>query len=280
MNSSRFPFLATLLFSVLLAAPLLAQERENAKKRVWNKEERERHEAWQSLDSEQREALREALRSVWTDPAVISAREEVKHASEAYQSAIKAAVERTDPEVAALLDKVRGPDKAGEGPGFPGSPGGPSRRGFDEQIKPPGFLESLSPEEREKFRKAEEEAKRSERVVAARAELAEIRKEDEALRRKRLEAHRRLRSVTLEEMIRIDPSVAAIQKRLDGDRHRGRKGGRDKGKGREMEKGGKKIGNDRDGGGPDAKPKAEKGKAPSEEAKRDDGGKAEKAEKP
>jgi len=218
--------LAALCLSLLLV-PLsgLAEEKEgSAKPRVLEKKDREKAQAWESLSPEQREKLREALRGVWTDPAVINAREEVKHATEAYQAAIKAAVERADPSVTDLLSKVQGSGMMGVmppgGPGAPGGTGGPGSpngspmRGFDQQIRPPGFLESLSPEAREKFRKTEEEAMNSGAVKAARAELDRIREEDEALRRKRIEAHRKLRKVTVEEMIRIDPAIAPMQKRL------------------------------------------------------------------
>lgn len=229
--------LAALCLSLLLISLSgIAQEKEESSKtRVWGKKDREKVQAWESLSPEQREKLREALRGVWTDPAVINAREEVKHATEAYQAAIKAAVERADPSVTDLLSKVQGAGMMGAmspggpggpggpsgpgGPGGPGSPNGSPRRGFDQQIRPPGFLESLSPEAREKFRKTEEAAMDSEAVKAARAELDRIHEEDEALRRKRIEAHRNLRKVTVEEMIRIDPSVAEMQKRLlDGGR--------------------------------------------------------------
>jgi len=223
--------LAALCLSLLLISLSgIAQEKEESSKpRVWEKKDREKVQAWESLSPEQREKLREALRGVWTDPAVINAREEVKHATEAYQAAIKAAVERADPSVTDLLSKVQGAGMMGAmspggpsgpgGPGGPGSPNGSPRRGFDQQIRPPGFLESLSPEAREKFRKTEEEAMNSEAVKAARTELDRIHEEDEALRRKRVEAHRNLRKVTVEEMIRIDPAVAEMQKRLlDGGR--------------------------------------------------------------
>lgn len=190
---------------------------EAPKKRILGKAERERIEAWESLSPEQREKLRQALRQVWADPAVVSAREEIKHAGDAFQAAIKSAVERADPSMAEILAKLQG---GGMGPGglmLPGGPvasGGNPMRGFDEQIRPPGFLESLPPGDREKFRKAEEAAMRSEAVEGARAELARLREEDEALRRKRLEAHRKLRKVAVEEMIRIDPSIAPMEKRL------------------------------------------------------------------
>jgi len=222
----RFFVPALGLFLIPLPGGAVAQESNGPKPKVWEKGNRERNEGWETLKPEQREKLREALREVWTDPAVISAREEIKHASDAYQAAIKAAVGKFDPTVAELLAKVQGSGwKGGErgGPNFPGDPGGGSgmgsMRGFDEQLKPPGFLDSLPPETREKFRKAEAAAMETEAVKAAKAELAKIREEDEALRRKRLEAHRKLRRVTVDEMILIDPSIAAMQKKLsNGDR--------------------------------------------------------------
>ncbi len=221
-----------------------SQEAEPPKKRDGEKGG-PRSEMWKELEPGQREALREALREAWTDPAVINAREEVKQAGEAYQAAIKAAVERVDPSLVALLEKVQSVDGPwpGRGPGGPQKPGGHAGgagRGFDEQIKPPGFLDSLPPEAREQFRKAEEAALESEAVKSARADLARIREEDEALRRKRLEAHRKLRKVTLDEMVRADPSIAEIQKRLRVEERGGspekRKGGGEK-KGGKEEKG-------------------------------------------
>lgn len=229
-------------FAALLAglfwssAPADGQERGEAKPRLWEKGDRERVEAWESLSDEQRERLREALREVWTDPAVVTAREEVKHAGDAYQAAVKSAMERVDPSVAELLAKVQGsggrsPERGGAfppggpgnsggpGPGGPGGQGGGMMRGFDELFKPPGFLESLSSETRERFRKAEEEALKSEAVKQARGDLTKVRDEDDALRRKRIEAHRRLRKAILEEMVRIDPGLVETQKRLlEGNR--------------------------------------------------------------
>lgn len=210
--------------ALLGALPVAAQEKEEPKARAGEKKDRDKAGAWESLSSEQREKLRETLRGVWTDPAVINAREEVKHASDAYQAAIKAAVEKTDPAMAELLSKVQGAGMMGPlpsgAPGNPGRNGGPGPvpgspgRGFEPQIRPPGFLDSLPPEARDQFRKAEAAAIESESVKAVRAELDQIRQEDEALRRKRIEVHRKLRKVTVEEMIRIDPSIAPMQKRL------------------------------------------------------------------
>lgn len=201
-----------------------------------------RREAWESLSEEQREKLKSALRDVWTDPAVISAREEVKQASDAYQDAIKVAVSRSDPSLAEAMTKIQrshsgmaheriwgGPGRGGRDSGkgvpqtssrrgAPGEKGGTkSRRGFGDQIRPPGYMDALSKEEQEQFRRAEEAALASEAVQTARSELEKIREEGEALRRRRLDAHRNLRKVTVDEMMRIDPAIAGIRKKLSGD---------------------------------------------------------------
>ena len=55
---------------------------------------------WDSLSDEEKEKLRTALREVWTDPAVINARDEVKSAAEAYQKEIREAVSKADPSMA------------------------------------------------------------------------------------------------------------------------------------------------------------------------------------
>lgn len=215
------PFLRTvpcrLLLPICLAAGLsnAAAEGDAPKKRPWDKGEKEKAAAWESLGPEQREKLREALRNVWTDPAVINAREEVKHASEAYQAAIRSAVERADPEVAGLLAKIQSSGGMGSGMmGAPGTPGMMPPRGFEEQIRPPGFLDELAPEMRARYSKAESAAMDADAVKSARKELNDIRKEDDNLRRRRIEAHRKLRKVTVEEMLRIDPGLAEIHKRL------------------------------------------------------------------
>lgn len=216
---------------------------------IRDKGETARLEVWESLSDEQRDKLRQALRDVWTDPAVISAREEVKQAGDAYQESITAAVSRVDPSVAEVMTRIQrsnsgmahehiwgrpplaigqggkgvlppvhapGPQEKG-GSGSQEKGGSGPRRGFDDQIKPPGFLDNLPPEARDKFRRAEAAALESEVVKAARSELEKIREEDEVLRRKRLEAHRKLRKITIDEMERIDPSIAEIRKKLPGE---------------------------------------------------------------
>ena len=249
----RRQLLGPFLVALLAAGVAEGQDGAPAKGRGGERGDHERSQVWESLKPEQREKLREAMREAWTDPAVINAREEVKHATEAYQAAVKSVVERVDPSVAELLAKVQ---TAKGGKPVHGVGGGNAPRGFDEQINPPGFLERLDPEVREKFQRAEVAAMESEVVKTARSELGRIRDEDQALRRRRLEAHRQLRRVTLEEMVRIDPSLAEVQKRLGGV-----------GRGGASRKGGE--GTDRKGEGKRGKPVKSEGEKDGKDRKDD-----------
>ena len=180
--------------------------------------EAERKEMWDSLSDGEKEKLRAVLREVWSDPAVINARDEVKSAAEAYQKAIREAVSQADPSMAELMAKAK---KSSEGHIHdrigrpPSGRSGMFRRAGDYPMSPPGFSEKLSTEEQRKFRKAEEAAKETSNVVEAQAALKALQKQDEEMRRKRLEAHRQLRQALLIEMVKKDPSVKELQDRLN-----------------------------------------------------------------
>lgn len=220
MNPHITKFLATAFLAALFFFPdfAVAQGPDVSGSKGGGKDEKARIDAWESLTPEQREKLKETLRDVWADPAVIAARAEVKQASDAYQAALKAAVSRADPSIADALAKIQQANSGIAHEHISGRPllGMGPKRGFEEEFKPPGFLDSLPPEVREKFRIAEAEAMKAPSVKEARAELEEIRQEDEAVRSRRLEAYRKLRKAVMDEMVRIDPSIAGLQKHLSG----------------------------------------------------------------
>ena len=206
---------------VTLSSPLLAEGPDFPRGKPSDRGDDPRTKLWDSLSPEQRDKLREALRDVWIDPAVINAREEVKLATDAYQAAIKAAVSRADPSIAGVMAKIQESNSGLAHEHISGRPsmGSAGKSGFEGQIRPPGFLESVSPEMRQKIKKAEETAMVSPVVIAAKDELDAIRKEGDAQRRKRIEAYRKLRKVTVDEMVRIDPSLAEVQVKLLGGDH-------------------------------------------------------------
>ncbi len=132
-------------------------------------------------------------------------------------------MEKSDPLGAELLAKIQSAGGMGTGipggpgamtlPGGPGAPGMGPVRNFDEQIRPPGFLESLPPEDREKFRKAETSAMESE-AVRRPGRTGEDPRGGRGPPPQTPRGPPPLRKVTVEEMIRIDPSIAPMQKRL------------------------------------------------------------------
>ncbi|MEM9016597.1 MAG: hypothetical protein AAGC68_06255 [Verrucomicrobiota bacterium] len=195
-------------------------------------------EQWEKLEPKDQEKLREALRSVWTDPDVTAAREGVRRASEAYQEAIRSAIGKTDPSVAGLVQRMQQDNEGKMRARVGGGPGGKYayRRINEYPMGPPGFLESLSEEERVKLEAAEEKVQESPKVQEARKALEGIRKQDEALRVRRMEAHRRMRLSMLEEILQEDPSLKPVIERLaalrDGPQSGmgGGKGQRSKGK--------------------------------------------------
>ena len=199
--------------------------------------EEERRESWESLSDKEKEKLRNVLRVVWTNPSVMIARDEVKSATEAYQKAIREAVTKADPSVANLMVKV---EKSAEGRmhdrigGPPPGRSGLYRRSFDYPMSPPGFLEKLTPEEQEQFRRAELAAKGTAKVKEARNTLNALQKQDEECLRKRLEAHREMRQAILSAMVEEDPGIKELQDRLYmssaiGPKSGGPKGGGPKG---------------------------------------------------
>ncbi len=187
-----------------------------------DKGEREKSRVWESLSEEQRDQLREALRGVWSDPAVISAREEVRQASDSYQAAVRDAVKRVDPQVAELVVKLQA---ASEGEvrerigGGMHSKFGPRRSG-DYPMGPPGYLDKLSDEEKERFKRAQEKARDTEAVMQAKRELDAVQEEDSKLRIRRLAAHRKLRKAMIESMTEVDPGIESLQKRVYGEGNR------------------------------------------------------------
>ncbi|MDA7920328.1 hypothetical protein N9B73_01115 [Verrucomicrobiales bacterium] len=201
---------------------------------------------WGSLSEEEREELKQALREVWSDPTVISARAEVQQSSEAYHKAVMAAISRADPSAAKVLSKLQAlsrglPDRKGDrrGPGFRLSPRG--ERPIGESMGFPAALGDFSDEERSRFREVENEAKESPAVKKVIAELEASREKDDEVRKSKLDLYRKLRTTVLAEMVEIDPRVEELVAKLrPGPRESGVRPDGGKGKGRPVRKDGKK----------------------------------------
>ncbi len=101
---------------------------------------------YESLTPEQREQLKSARSVAKDDPAVVAAREKMKSADspearraagKAMHEAMKAAMTRQDPSLAALLEKLGPP------PGGPGGRGGPGGPPNGPMGPPPGMEDGL-----------------------------------------------------------------------------------------------------------------------------------------
>ena len=191
---------------VFLAGSSFAQDKPDGRKMS----DRER---WSQLSPEDQKRLREALRTVWSDPKVLSARENVNRSVREYQEAIRETIANQDPETAKLLEKLnRG--KGGLLPGGSGMEGAKRHysmisngRGLDQMLLPPSMIEKMDPEQKKRFMEVSKQARAETEVIAALRAVEGLHKEDEALRRKRFEALRKFRRSYFEAVARIDPEL-------------------------------------------------------------------------
>lgn len=245
---SRLLFLLPVVGSLFVASVSEVAADETPRSSVESLDEG-KAELWKSLSPEEQVKLKQALRSVWSDPAVISARDEVQQASETYHKAVKAAIVRADPSAAKVLGKLHslsgGPpgDRKGErrGPGFPLPHRG--ERSIGESMGFPAALGDFSEEEIARFREVESKARETSEVKRIIVELESTREEDAAIRKSKLDLFRKLRMTMLAEMVKIDPQVEALVAKLRpvaGPREGGKGSAGGKGSGRPGSKEGRK----------------------------------------
>ncbi|MEM7698805.1 MAG: hypothetical protein AAF236_10410 [Verrucomicrobiota bacterium] len=181
--------------------------------------ERSSPQNFEQLPEAQREELREAIRQAWSDPAVVSAREDIRESTEAYQKALREAIDRTNPELSEVLSKMQHlsdgsvRDRLGSRPG----PKGGERRPPEQMILPPGTFEKLSEEQREALKRSFDSIRETDEFKAATDRLEKIREQDEAIRAKRIEGHRAMRKMMLEALADEDPKLAERLSRLGWD---------------------------------------------------------------
>lgn len=220
-------------FSLLLASVWLSQawpalgdpesEKKKPKKAEGSKAEAQKDhgggDPLRNLSPEEREKFREVMRQAWSDPAVLQARDEVKEATVAYQKALIEAIKRNDPEVVALMEKIRAaPDSpikslfSGGGPGGRGRPGGSGFRDFEAFIsgESPSFLKNLTEEQKGIYRKAREQALQSSEFQEMLGKLRKLRENDEAMRNERIELFGQVRQILTKQMIEADKRVKAF----------------------------------------------------------------------
>lgn len=178
---------------------------------------------FRDLTPEQREALREAVRRAWNDPTVIEARSEVTSAAENYQQVLQSAILRIDPELKEAMTKMRKSTTSSALKGFSGSPsmGGPGRPGgggpggrrmggFEGMVtlERPSFLRDLKPEQQKIYLEAHRKAMEVPSVKEMLEEMKGLRKEDEALRERRVEMITRTHRAIRQAMFEVHPEMA------------------------------------------------------------------------
>lgn len=126
-----------------------------------------------ALTPDEQDRVREVFSEVWSEPDVAAAREAVHQATVKYRETIKAAVERADPSVVPLLEKMHhsikssaGKHRLGPGAGWKWPGGGPPPPPLPQDPKAalqrilehdPGF-EALDPAGRKRFLALADEA--------------------------------------------------------------------------------------------------------------------------
>lgn len=196
---------------------------------------------------EKRERLRETMKKIWTDSAVLQARGEVAAATENYQKALRAAVERTDPEMLEVIEEIRASSNS-EFKGFLQRDAGQHRGGhggrdFRDPFAaimnaPPPFLKDLTEEQREIYKNARQKATQSRAFQEALKEMEAVREKDNELREERISLFRNLRQILTREMTQADERIKDWLPVPGGPGGPGGMGGKGKGlpgKGRGME---------------------------------------------
>ncbi len=229
----------TLLSIAFLTLPCLClgQSEEKGKEKQKGMRHIEQSDVWSSLSPQEKEALREALRAVWSDPDVLSARESVNRSANEYQVAIREAIAQHAPESSQLLARItqasahnangsrKGllPPPGGKGKGGPGKGGGTGgglfKRGgngmLGQMMTSPMLLEKMTPEQKEKFRKASESARQQGPVVDALAEIKALSKQEDETRKKRHEALKKFRKAYFQAVVEADPTLAELMPKTD-----------------------------------------------------------------
>ena len=180
------------------------------------------------LSEEERRRVREVLAKVWQDPEVMAAKESVRISTEEWRAAMKEAVNRVDPGVAELMNKMYEQSRSAEvrrryeesmgkgGPGGPGRPGGPPkgppgmRPGAGPNGMPglPEYVRALDEEKKKIFLEARAKASEVESIRTLRSQMEKLYLQEKTTREERHRISMEMRRALREEMIRIDPRVA------------------------------------------------------------------------
>lgn len=178
------------------------------------------------LTEEEKRRVRDVLAKIWQDPEVMAAKESVRISTEEWREALKKAVNRVDPTVAQLMNKLHEQSRSAEvrkryeesmGPGGPGRPGGPPkgpgmRYGMGPNGMPglPEYVRALDEEKKKIFLEARGKALEAEAIRALREQMEKLYEKEKVAREQRHRVMMQMRRVLREKMIQIDPRIAKI----------------------------------------------------------------------
>jgi spore coat protein CotF len=148
---------------------------------------------------EEREKLKAAREKAMQDPKVKTAQENMKAANEVFAAARKQALLAQDPSLGPVLDKLETAMKQNPpGPQGAGAQAGPPGRGGRRME---AALNSLTPEERQKFQAANQKIKDNPDVVSA--------------REKKMQADKQFAAAMHDAMLAADPTLEPLLKKME-----------------------------------------------------------------
>lgn len=201
--------LTLLCATALLTAPFVAPAQENTPPDMGPPSNKPHHRKLgppDGLTPDEAKRLAEAREKAKNDPTVRSLEEARKALEQQIQTAMRAAILATDPQLAPTLDKVKQSRDRAEG----------MRDRF----------QSLSPEKREALKAAHESAKQDPAVIAAKQKLDAASTPEEKMKAGR-EMHQAMRAAVLKQ----NPDLAPLLDQLGSDGHKGPRGPRPDGGG-------------------------------------------------
>lgn len=187
------------------------------------------------MSDKDKAAMKKALQAVWENPEVMQARDEVRRATDTLREAIRKAVGKEDPRVAALVEKLHGggktrdwgkkrpgPDGRGGHPQM-GRPGGGSDRGpgfggDGRGIGPAGIMAfhgEFTKEETKRLEVAKRKAMESEAFRKVMESQRSLLKQGEELRNRRVEMFHQTRQAMTQAMVEADPEVKPLLERME-----------------------------------------------------------------
>lgn len=176
-----------------------------------------------ALTPEERERVRKVFAQIWEDPEVVATREAVHQATVRHRKAIRAAVEKQDPLVVPLLDKMHRHIELAAGKYREGGPGG-KRQGTPPAPLPsdpaqaleqllshePGF-DAPDPAVRKRLMDLAQQVAKEKEFEELLASLIQVTQPSEVYR-----SRRQFREKLLRAMAARDPSVEEVLKRPAG----------------------------------------------------------------